>query len=215
MSDTPLNPAPTTRARVVLLCGPSGSGKSSLAERMALPVLQLDDFYKDGDDPSLPVLADGSGTDWDSPLSWHRAQALVAIRQLVETGRAEVPIYSIPANGRAGTHTLDLAGSPAFIAEGIFAAELVDACAGEDLLGAALCLRNRPLTTAWRRFRRDVREGRKSVPYLLRRGWRLMRAERGIVARQVDLGAHACAGDEAAARVRAVVRQGERITAGV
>ncbi|GAA1224135.1 uridine kinase [Kitasatospora nipponensis] len=205
MSDSPLNAASTTRARVVLLSGPSGSGKSSLAERAGLPVLQLDDFYKDGDDPTLPLLADGTGTDWDSPLSWHGGEALAAIRLLVERGRAEVPVYSIPANGRAGSRTLDLDGAPAFIAEGIFAAELVARCEAEGLLGDALCLRNRPLTTAWRRFRRDVREGRKSVPYLLRRGWRLMRAERGIVARQVALGAHACAGPEATARVRATV----------
>ncbi|MGF1427405.1 ATP-binding protein [Kitasatospora sp. LaBMicrA B282] len=214
MSDTPLNPALTTRARVVLLSGPSGSGKSSLAERLGLPVLQLDDFYKDGDDPTLPLLPDGSGTDWDSPHSWHGAQALAAIRELVEQGRAEVPVYSIPANGRAGSRSLDLGGVPVFIAEGIFAAELVAACEAEGLLGAALCLRNRPLTTAWRRFRRDVREGRKSVPYLLRRGWRLMRAERGIVARQVRLGADACGGAEAADRVRAVMRQGRRVAVG-
>lgn len=199
-----MNPAPTAPALVVLLSGPSGSGKSSLAERTGLPVLQLDDFYKDGDDPTLPLLADGDGTDWDSPLSWHREQALAAIRQLTGTGRAEVPVYSIPANGRAGSHVLELAGAPAFIAEGIFAAELVEQCAAEGLLGEAICLRNRPLTTAWRRFRRDVREGRKSVPYLLRRGWRLMRAERGIVARQVALGAYACAGAEAELRVGAV-----------
>ncbi|WP_035848381.1 ATP-binding protein [Kitasatospora azatica] len=197
-----MNPAPTTRARVVLLSGPSGSGKSSLAERSGLPVLQLDDFYKDGDDPTLPLLPDGSGTDWDSPLSWHRSDALAAIRVLAEFGRAEVPIYSIPANGRDGSHILELAGAPVFIAEGIFAAELVAACAAENLLADALCLRNRPLTTAWRRFRRDVREGRKSVPYLLRRGWRLMRAERGIVTQQVGLGAHACNGPEAARRLR-------------
>ncbi|MER5862691.1 ATP-binding protein [Kitasatospora sp. NPDC002040] len=199
-----MNPAPTAPALVVLLSGPSGSGKSSLAERTGLPVLQLDDFYKDGDDPTLPLLPDDGGTDWDSPLSWHREQALEAIRQLAATGRAEVPVYSIPANGRAGSHVLDLAGAPAFIAEGIFAAELVGRCAQEELLGAAICLRNRPLTTAWRRFRRDVREARKSVPYLLRRGWRLMRAERGIVARQVELGAYACAGSEAEQRIGAV-----------
>jgi uridine kinase len=210
-----MNLAPTPRARVVLLCGPSGSGKSSLAERAGLPVLQLDDFYKNGDDPTLPQLPDGSGTDWDSPLSWHTAEALATIRLLVEEGRAEVPVYSIPANGRAGSRTLDLAGAPAFIAEGIFAAELVAQCEAEGLLGDALCLRNRPLTTAWRRFRRDVREGRKSVPTLLRRGWRLMRAERGIVNRQVELGAYACGGPEAAVRVRAVAtRSARRVAVG-
>ncbi len=202
MSDSPANPAPIAPARVVLLSGPSGSGKSSLAERTGLPVLQLDDFYKDGDDPTLPQFPDG-GTDWDSPLAWHRDQALAAIRELMTAGRAEVPVYSIPDNGRVGTHTLDLAGAPAFIAEGIFAAEIAAQCAAEDLLADAICLRNRPLTTAWRRFRRDVREGRKSVPYLLRRGWRLMRAERGIVGQQVALGAYACAGPEAERRVRA------------
>ncbi|MEV5267167.1 uridine kinase, partial [Streptomyces werraensis] len=37
-------------ARVVLLCGPSGSGKSLVSARSGLPVLRLDDFYKEGDD---------------------------------------------------------------------------------------------------------------------------------------------------------------------
>ncbi|AUY51435.1 ATP-binding protein [Streptomyces sp. CB01881] len=202
MSDSPLNPVPIARARVVLLSGPSGSGKSSLAERSGLPVLQLDDFYKDGDDPTLPLLPDGA-VDWDSPLAWHRDQAVAAIRSLYETGRADVPVYSIPDNGRVSTRVLDLAGAPAFIAEGIFAAEITSDCAAEGVLGDALCLRNGALTTAWRRLRRDVREGRKSLPVLLRRGWRLMRAERSIVGRQMGLGAHPCTGAEADRRIRA------------
>ncbi|MBD0694542.1 ATP-binding protein [Streptomyces sp. CBMA123] len=197
-----MNPAPTAHARVILLSGPSGSGKSSLAERSGLPVLQLDDFYKDGDDPTLPRLPDGA-VDWDSPLAWHRDQAVAAIRALHGHGRTEVPVYSIPDNGRISTRTLDLAGATAFIAEGIFAAEIVTACAAEGLLGDALCLRNGALTTAWRRLRRDVREGRKSLPVLLRRGLRLMRAERAIVGRQVELGSHPCTGAEAERRVRA------------
>lgn len=41
---SPSQPIPT---RVVLLAGPSGSGKSHLAERSGLPVLRLDDFYKE------------------------------------------------------------------------------------------------------------------------------------------------------------------------
>ncbi|MHA6760455.1 ATP-binding protein [Streptacidiphilus sp. PAMC 29251] len=191
-------------ARVVLLCGPSGSGKSTLAERSGLPVLQLDDFYKDGDDPTIPRLPDGAGPDWDHPGSWHRADAMAAIRALCTAGRAEIPVYSIPDNGRVGTHTLVLDGAGAFVAEGIFAAEIVRGCASEGLLGDAICLRNRPAATAWRRFRRDVRERRKSVPYLLHRGWRLMRAERGIVAHQVDQGAFACAGAAALTRIAAV-----------
>ena len=50
---------------------------------------------------------------------------------------------------------------------------------------------------------RDLREGRKSVPFLLRRGLRLMLAERSIVARQVALGAYPCGGDEALGRIAA------------
>ncbi|MFG2903479.1 ATP-binding protein [Kitasatospora sp. NPDC048286] len=208
MSDSPMNPAPTGHARVILLSGPSGSGKSSLAERSGLPVLQLDDFYKDGDDPTLPRLPDGA-VDWDSPLAWHRDQALAAIRALHERGRADVPVYSIPDNGRTGTRGLELGGAAAFIAEGIFAAEITADCADQGLLGDALCLRNGALTTAWRRLRRDVREGRKSLPVLLRRGLRLMRAERSIVSRQVALGSYACAGPEAERRIRAAARTTE------
>ncbi|MEV6974345.1 ATP-binding protein [Kitasatospora sp. NPDC093806] len=208
MSDSPLNPVPIARARVVLLSGPSGSGKSSLAERSGLPVLQLDDFYKDGDDPTLPRLPDGS-VDWDSPLAWHRDQAVAAIRALYETGRTAVPVYSIPDNGRVSTRALDLGGAGAFVAEGIFAAEIVADCAAEGLLGDALCLRNGAFTTAWWRLRRDVREGRKSLPVLLRRGWRLMRAERSIVGRQVALGSHPCAGPEAERRIRVAATAGE------
>ena len=45
---------------MVVLAGPSGAGKSRLAERLGLPVLRLDDFYKDGDDPSLPRITTGA-----------------------------------------------------------------------------------------------------------------------------------------------------------
>jgi uridine kinase len=133
---------------------------------------------------------------------------MAAIRALCDTGSTDVPVYSIPANGRVGSHAITLDGAGAFIAEGIFAAEVVRACAAEGLLADAICLRNHALTTAYRRFLRDVREARKSVPYLLRRGYRLMRAERAVVARQKELGATACNGHEALARVRGLQLQG-------
>ncbi|SEL09596.1 uridine kinase [Streptacidiphilus jiangxiensis] len=198
-----MNPSP---ARVILLCGPSGSGKSTLAERAGLPVLQLDDFYKNGDDPTLPRLPDGS-VDWDHPRSWHFDQAVAAIRSLCDTGAAEVPIYSIPANGAVGSRPLAV-DTPVFIAEGIFAAEIVRACEAEGLLADAICLRNHAFTTAYRRFLRDVREARKSVPYLLRRGYRLMRAERAVVTRQRDLGAAPCNGRDAFSRISGLHHQG-------
>ncbi len=193
-------------ARVILLAGPSGSGKTSLAERSGLPVLNLDDFYKRAGDPTLPDLPHGAGTDWDSPLSWDADAALTAIGALVRTGGTEVPVYDIASSSVVGVRDFALGGAPAFIAEGIFAAEIVTRCRRTGLLADAVCLRGRPSVTAWRRLRRDLREGRKSWWYLVRRGWRLMCAERGIVARQTALGAVPCARDEALVRIRAAAQ---------
>lgn len=185
----------------MLLAGPSGSGKTSLAALSGLPVLRLDDFYKEHDDPTLPRVAGGTATDWDSPLSWDTETAVAAIAALCRTGRTDVPVYDIATSSRSGSTAFETGGAPLFIAEGIFAAELVTRCRELGLLADALCLRGRPSTTFRRRLARDLREGRKSVPVLLRRGWRLMRSERSIVARQTRLGAHPCGRDEALGRL--------------
>lgn len=185
----------------MLLCGPSGSGKSLLAARSGLPVLRLDDFYKEGDDPTLPLVAGSSDIDWDDPGSWDADTAVAAIVDLCRTGRTEVPVYDISLSARTGTENVEIGRTPLFLAEGIFAAEIVDRCRELGVLADALCLSRGPVKTFRRRFLRDLREGRKSVPFLLRRGWRLMRAERSIVARQRALGAHACDRDEAMGRL--------------
>ncbi|MFH8840283.1 ATP-binding protein [Streptomyces sp. NPDC017868] len=195
--------SPSIPTRVVLLAGPSGSGKSSLAAVAGLPVLRLDDFYKEADDPSLPLVEGSTDIDWDSPGSWDADAAVAAIVELCRTGRTDVPVYDIATSSRVGREPLDIARTPLFVAEGIFAAEIVTRCRELDVLADALCLRGRPSTTFRRRLLRDLREGRKSVPFLLRRGWRLMRAERAIVARQTSLGAHPCAKPEALGRLAA------------
>ncbi|MFI2352529.1 uridine kinase [Streptomyces sp. NPDC019443] len=193
-------PIPT---RVVLLAGPSGSGKSSLAARTGLPVLRLDDFYKEAGDPTLPLVTGSTDIDWDSPGSWDADAAVAAIVELCRTGRTTVPVYDIATSARVDTEALDIDRTPLFVAEGIFAADIVERCQELGVLADALCLRGRPSTTFRRRLARDLREGRKSVGFLLRRGWRLMRAERGIVARQTSLGAHPCGKEEALGRLAA------------
>lgn len=185
----------------MLLTGPSGSGKSSFAARSGLPVLCLDDFYKEAGDPTLPQVPGSSDIDWDSPASWDADVAVAAIEELCRTGRTKVPVYDISISARVGQEALDIERTPLFIAEGIFAADIVRRCRELGVLADAICLRGRPSTTFRRRLLRDLREGRKSVPFLLRRGWRLMRAERAIVARQTALGAYACGKDEALGRV--------------
>jgi uridine kinase len=187
----------------VLLCGPSGSGKSLLAARSGLPVLRLDDFYKEGDDSTLPQVAGSSDIDWDHPLSWDADTAVAAIAELCRRGRTKVPVYDISLSARTGEETVDIGRTPLFIAEGVFAAEIVERCREIGVLADVLCLSRGPVKTFRRRFLRDLKEGRKSVPFLLRRGWRLMRAERSIVSRQTSLGAHACDKDEALGRLAA------------
>jgi len=199
----------TVPARVIVLAGPSGAGKSRLAERLGLPVLRLDDFYKDGDDPTLPMITIGANAglaDWDHPDSWLYGDALAAVTALCRDGWTEVPVYEIARNGRCGSQPLDLAGSPLFVAEGIFAPEIVADCRRGGLLEAAYCITQRPAVTFWRRLTRDLREQRKPPLMLVRRGVALMRDQRRVVAHAVGLGCEVATSDGAFARIGGSVR---------
>jgi uridine kinase len=188
------------RAQVIVLAGPSGAGKSRLAERIGLPVLRLDDFYKDGDDPTLPRITEGANkgiVDWDVPESWLLDDAMAAVEELCRTGRAEVPVYEIAQNGRCGWQTLDLGGADRFIAEGIFAQEIVQHCKQAGVLAAAYCVRQHPMVTFWRRLTRDLREHRKPPLVLVRRGLVLMRDQQRVVSHAVGLGCTPMTPDQA------------------
>jgi uridine kinase len=196
-------------ARVIVLAGPSGAGKSRLAERTGLPVLRLDDFYKSGGDPTLPLITEGPNAgivDWDDPESWILEDALDALSSLCRDGKAEVPVYEIAQNGRCGSQVLDLEGSPLFVAEGIFAHHVVRACREDGMLAAAYCVRQHPVVTFWRRLTRDLREHRKPPLVLVRRGVALMREQRRLVADVVAHGCEPVSPDEAAQRIRELAR---------
>ena len=191
-------------AQVIVLAGPSGAGKSRLAERIGLPVLRLDDFYKSAGDPSLPLITEGANAgivDWDVPESWLLADAMAALDELCRTGRTEVPVYDISLSARTGRQTLDLGEHRLFVAEGIFAQEVVGTCGTTGLLAAAYCVRQHPMVTFWRRLTRDLREHRKPPLVLVRRGLALMRDQQWVVAHAVALGCTPVTADEAYAEI--------------
>lgn len=197
-------------ARVIVIAGPSGSGKSRLSRRLALPVLNLDDFYKDGGDPSLPRIHLAGGepiVDWDDPASWLADDAVATIEKLCTGGSADVPVYDIADSRRTGHRVLDLGDADRFVAEGIFAQEIVAACRERDLLAEAVCL-DRPAALVFLlRLTRDLREHRKPPWVLVRRGLHLMWQQRAVVEHARALGCRVVGIERAVAELAAGARR--------
>jgi uridine kinase len=200
------------RARVIVVAGPSGSGKSRLCQRLAtdlgLPIVNLDDFYKDGDDPSLPLVDYPAGApivDWDDPASWHGEEAERALAELCATGAVEIPVYDIARDGRVGRQRVELGGAAYVIAEGIFADQVAAPCRANGLLADAVCVHNGRLRTFWRRLTRDLRESRKPPWVLVRRGIALVRSEPAVLARARAAGCVVLPSPRAYARLHALV----------
>ena len=174
-------------SRVVLLAGPSGAGKTRLADQVGLPVVRLDDFYRDGDDDAMPRSPLGI-VDWDDPRSWDGGRAVAALEQLCTTGTAELPIYDIAADGTVGHRPVTARDSPLIVAEGLFADQIAGALRERALLAAAICIRQHRLVTFVRRFQRDLREHRKPPLTLFRRGLLLLRDDPQVVRRCIENG---------------------------
>jgi uridine kinase len=179
---------------LVLLGGASGAGKSYLARTYGRPHLQLDAFYREaaedaaagGPGPLFPRTEYGE-VDWDDPATWNCQAAVDAMVELLETGRTRVPEYSITSSAVTGHGTLELAGGP-IVAEGIFAAELPRVLARLGVDFEAWYIDQSRFPTAARRFARDVAERRKPVPFLVQRGWSLLRTEAALRAHYLDAG---------------------------
>lgn len=172
--------------RVVLLAGPSGSGKSRVAQLLGATSLRLDDFYHDVDRPGLPRT--GGIVDWDDPATWDADAAAGALRELVETGRATVPSYSIPLSRRTGEHEVRVGSTGLVIAEGIFAIELLQRCRETGLAVEAYYLDRHRTLVALLRLRRDLKEHRKPPHVLVRRGFELWRMQPRLRARALAAG---------------------------
>lgn len=140
--------------------------------------------------------------DWDDPASWLRDEGVEAVERLCRDGQADVPVYDMARDGRVGHHRLTLDGASFFVAEGIFAQEIVGDCARLGVLAGAICLSNRPVVTFWRRLTRDLLERRKPALVLLRRGLMLLRRESRVVAHAVRLGCEPMTVEAAYQRVR-------------
>lgn len=181
--ETPSSPPSGPPRRIVLVAGPSGSGKGLLAHRSGLPMVPLDEFYRDLDDPSLPRRF--GIVDWDDPASWDADAALEALTRLAHDGSAEIPTYSISQSLRVGSHRIETGDAPLIVAEGIFAAELIAPLSAAGLLADAVVLK-RPVPLVFAlRLTRDLREARKPVGVLLRRGVALAAEQPRQVARWV------------------------------
>ena len=188
-----MSAADTGRARVVVLAGPSGAGKSRLAERLhashAWPIVRLDDFYRDEDDPSLPRSDELGIVDWDHPDSWNATAAVASLVELVDTGSTNTPVYDLSQSRAVDTTTVTAGPVDLVLAEGIFAAEIVADLRDAGVLHSAWCIHHRPFVTFVRRLARDLKERRKPPMVLVHRGLALMRAEPEVIRRQVALGA--------------------------
>jgi uridine kinase len=199
---------PDGRRRVVIVAGPSGAGKSRLAahlqERHGWPIVRLDDFYRDGDDPSLPMLPMGV-PDWDNPRSWHADAAVNALVGLCHNGVVDLPTYDISSSRTVGHSAVTAEPGQLILAEGIFAAEIISALAEAGVLAAAYCVHAGRWLTFCRRLVRDLAERRKPPWVLWRRGLILCRQEPEIVARHVGLGARPVSAGEAMTAVAALV----------
>ncbi|RZU61425.1 uridine kinase [Zhihengliuella halotolerans] len=175
---------------LILLGGASGAGKSYLAARFGDPHLVLDNFYRElaentAESP-LPATRYGE-VDWDHPGTWNLQAAVDAVIELLETGQTRVPNYSISTSSYAGHSLVSLDRGPV-IAEGIFGELILEPLRRQDVPVQALYVDTPPLATAVRRFARDVAERRKPIPFLLKRGWALFRAEGELRRRYLDAG---------------------------
>jgi uridine kinase len=175
---------------IVLLGGASGSGKSYVARTYGRPHVELDSFYREAseDTPDSPFPRTPYGeVDWDHPGTWNAEAAVTCLETLAQTGRAETPVYSIAVSAVVGQAEVRCTGGP-IAAEGLFSSEILGMLRDRGLEVEAYYIVENAAWTALARFVRDVREARKPIPFLLKRGYSLYRADASVRARYASAG---------------------------
>ena len=116
-----------SRAKIVMLTGPSASGKTTSAHKVAealeasgtpAHVISLDNFFKGAQ--YYPRLPDGT-LDYENPDTLDMSLIRQCLSDLSTTGKTVLPIYDFTAESRSSeTETLDLKGGVCIV-EGIHA----------------------------------------------------------------------------------------------
>lgn len=176
----------TVTRHLVLVAGPSGSGKSRLVAHPNVLGFRLDDFYRDADTPDLPRAL--GIVDWDDVRSWDLDAACDALTALLDEGHAAMPVYDIGLSRRIGEQTMVAEDGAVIMAEGIFALDLLPALRERGVEVDAIYLDRPRWLTFVLRLERDLREHRKTTSVLLRRGVALLRADPGLRRRAMAAG---------------------------
>lgn len=186
-------PEPVASSRpepaLILLGGASGSGKTYLAEHYGRPHLRLDDFYREASEDATGTMPHTSygQIDWDHPGSWNADAAVAALLQLSRDGLTHTPDYSLSLSAVVGLREVTCTGGP-IVAEGIFAAVALTALRRAGVRVDAYYVDRPRALNALLRFLRDVREHRKPIPFLLRRGVALFRADPSVRRAHLEAG---------------------------
>jgi uridine kinase len=111
---------------IYLIGGPSGSGKSLLATKIAKSyhgiILTLDSYFLDEHEAKRSTSAKfGQAPQWDHPKSVDLKYATTNITELFRTGSTFIPVYSFAKNRRIGYTHLTLDSRQVVIVEGIHA----------------------------------------------------------------------------------------------
>ena len=113
--------------KLVLLAGPSASGKTTTAQKLASTLgsqnarahrVSLDDFYLEAE--NLPRLPDGT-FDIESVYALDLPLLRETLRALMETGRGDIPHFKFGAGGRTRWDLLEIGPEDTIVLEGLHA----------------------------------------------------------------------------------------------